>query len=210
LIPLSQIAARVRTKFEAESTARWTDQGIYDAVNEGLEELAEATLFFERYVTIPLVADRTYYDLRGYLPESAIGVTSVWDTTTSAWLTPINQGDLGFRWEESAGEPQFYFLRGANWLGVWPKVSTTSGFIRVHFAGLPPRFTTPQSVLSDLPDDYVPALEEYALYELSAQDGETDKAIAHYQEYAAKEKSLADFVSRRTATARVGRVGGRR
>ncbi len=210
MIALSTIAANVRVKYEAESTARWSDQGVYDAINEGLDELSEATLFYERYVTIPLVADRVYYDLRGYLPDNAISVTSIWDTVRQDWLQPASEDQLGFQWEQSTGEPQFFFTRGLCWLGIWPHPTSTTGYIRVNFAGIAPHFDFPQAVLSDLPDDYVTALEEYALYELSAQDGETQRALRHWQEYQTMEQSLADFVSRRINTARVGRIGGRR
>ena len=211
MIPLSEITSRVRTKFEAESTTKWENQGIYDAINEGLDELSEQTLFYERYVTIPINPDQTYYDLRGYLPETIIGVTSVWSTVRGDWLTPIEEDDLGFKWEESTGDPQMFWLRGIYWLGVWPKGSSTStGYLRVHFAGMAPRFSTPQDVLSDLPDDLVPALEEYALYELNAQDRETERSLAHWEKYQKMEKQLGDFIDKRIVRAKHGVLGGRR
>lgn len=189
---------------------KWDNQSIYNAINEGLDELSEATGFYERYVTIPIVGNRTYYDLRGYLPENVVGVRSVWSTVREDWLVPISEENLGFQWEQSAGDPQHFFVRGISWLGVWPKADTTAGYLRVYFAGLAPHFTVPQDVLADLPDDFVPALEDYALYELAAQDRETDKALEHWREYVAREDGLYRFVNNRVVRARRGAIGGRR
>jgi hypothetical protein len=203
--------ASILHKYEQSSTARWTDAAIKDAINEGLDELSESTLFYERYVTIPLVADRIYYDLRGYLPESALAVVSIWDYARNDWLWPISEDQLGFKWEQSRGEPQFYFLRGLNWLGLWPIPSgSTTGYVRVYYAGLCPHYEMGQDVRSEIPEDLLHALEEYALYDLSAQDGETDKALQHWEEYTTIEADFRKLVEKRGVAARHGRIGGRR
>jgi len=209
VIPLSSIISRVRTKHEASSTARWSDAAITESINDGLDELSQSTLFYERAVSIPTV-ERTYYDLRGYLPESAVAVTSVWSTTGERWLIPVSPEHLGFKWEESTGEPQFFWVRGLHWLAVWPKPNSATGYLRVHFAGLAPHYTVGQDVLADLPDDFVPALEDYSLYDMAAQDGETEKALRHFGEYRKREQAFAEFIERRTSTARHGAIGGLR
>lgn len=211
MIPASQIIASVRTRYQIVSSVRWDDGDILDAINEGLDDLSEVTRFYERHVSVPLGNRRSYYDLRGWLPETALGVTSVWGSSITDWLVPISARDLQTRWEQAAGSPTHFFMRGLFWMVVWPRPDSVdvSEFLRVYFAGYAPHFTHPQAVLRDLQDDWVPALEDYALYELSAQDGETSRALMHWQEYTARSTQFAHDVNRRTVTARVLRMGSR-
>lgn len=190
---------------------RWDNDDILDAINEGLDDLSEVTRFYERHVVVPLANLRVYYDLRGWLPESALGVTSVWCSASTDWLTPIASRDLGTRWEQATGSPTNFFMRGLFWMVVWPHPvdAGVGDFLRVYFSGYAPHFTHPQAVLRDLQDDWVPALEDYALYELSAQDGETGRALMHWQDYTARSTQYAKDVNRRIVTARVLRMGSR-
>lgn len=211
MIPLSDVGARVRVRYEAESggaTTRYTNTSVYAFINDGLRELAEATLFYERYVTIPLEAEQRFYDLRGFTPETVVRIKSVWSTTRNDWLRPTAVEDFDTTWEQSVGEPQRFFTRGIYWLAVDPVPSSTAGFLRVYFAGIPGEYTHAQAVLGDLPDDYVPALEAYALYEMAAMDRKTKSALLYWKDYQTREKSLAGFVDRRSVEAYAGRIGG--
>ena len=209
MIPFSTIIGNVRTQYEAESTVRWSNADIGAAINEGLDDLSETSRFYERHVSVPIAGQRIYYDLRGFLPESALGITSVWSSVVEDWLQPVSPKELKSRWEQSTGSPKSFFMRGLFWMAVWPKPETTTGFHRVYFAGHAPHFTFPQDVQRDLLDSFVPSLEEYALYELCAQDGETTRALSHWSEYSRRTKEITDFVERRTVSARVLRMGGR-
>lgn len=208
MIPLSQIVSNVRTRYEAESTVRWSDTPIVAAINDGLEDLSEASRFYERHISVPLGNLRSYYDLRGWMPETALGVTSVWNTSLNSWLEPTGIEKLGSRWERSTGTPLSFFMRGLFWMGVWPKPATSgTGYLRIYFAGYAPKFTSSQSVLRDLPDDLITCLEDYALYELSAQDGESDRALLHFADYDARSKQFAAFIDRRIVRARNLQMG---
>lgn len=211
MIPRDTIVSRARTRFESESSVRWSDAGIVSAINEGLDELSEQTHFYRRYVSIPLVADRIFYDIRGYVPDDAIGLTAAWSTIRNDWLKPRSEDELDPRWEEATGDPYEWFVRGAFHFGVHPHpTSSTSGYLRVWFSGLAPHFTHGQSVIADLPDDFIPALEDYVLYELQARDGETKKSLLHWKDFSRRARMLEEFVRKRGARAFVGHMGGRR
>lgn len=213
MIPLADVAARVRVRYEAASggaSTRYTDANLYTFINDGLRELAEATLFYERYATIPLEAGRRFYDLRGFTPETVVRIKSVWSTTRNDWLKPAVVEDFDTAWEEATGDPQTFFTRGIYWLVVDPAPTSTAGFLRVYFAGIPGEFTHAQAVLGDLPDDFVPALEAYALYEMAAMDRKTKAALLYWKDYRAREASLTAFVDRRSVESYAGRIGGRR
>lgn len=211
MIPLSSLLTRIRTKYEAEAGAaspvRWSDANLTTFVNEGLETLAEFTGFYERYCTIPIEENRRYYDLRGFTPETVVTVTSVFSTVRNEWLYPKTPEDLGTGWEEQTGDPYCFFPRGIYWVAVHPLPTASTGYLRVHFSGIPSRFTHTQAVLGDLPDQFYPALEDYALYEMAALDREPKRAIDHFKSYIAREKSLAQYMDRRLVASTGGRFG---
>lgn len=209
MIPLSEIISRVRTRYEVADSIRWSDADITLFINEGLETLAEATNFYERYTVIPIEANRTWYDLRGFTPETVVEVKSIWSSRRNDWLSPVGEGDLQFRWEESSGDPHLFFTRGAYWLGVWPKADTTStGHLRVQFSGVPNRYLVSQSVLYDLPNDHIPALEDYALHEMAFQDGEIPLGLRYWSSYLDRERKLSMFVDHRLDGAITDKFGG--
>jgi len=198
VIPLSAIAAHVRTRFEAESVVRWFDSAIHTAIGEGLERNGDDTLD----------EGRSFYDLRGYAPDDFVSLRAVWSTVRSDWLVPASEAQLHPRWEEDPGDPDSFFLRGWCWLGVYPHASGSSGYLRAYLSCLAPQLTHDQAVLSDLPDDLTPALEDYALYDLQAQDGETGSALAHWGDFVGRQRGLGDFVKSRGKSS--GFIGGRR
>jgi len=211
MIPLSTLITRVRTRYEAESggsTIRWSDARITDYINEGLECLAEASKFYERYCTIGIEEGRTYYDLRGFAPETVTSISSIWSTSRLQWLNETTLTRLDNAWQMATGDPESYFTRGIYWLVVYPKPAATTGYLRVYFKGIPPRFSFPQAVLGELPADHFPALEDYTLYEMAASDGQPKRALTHWGSYAKREKSLQDAVSRRLTPSTTGRIGG--
>ena len=87
MIPLSTLQTHIRTRYENESggsVIRFSDDNLKTYINEGLECLAEATGFYERHCTVPVEADRLYYDLRGFTPETIVSVKSDWSPNASA------------------------------------------------------------------------------------------------------------------------------
>ena len=209
MLTLSDIRSRVRTRFEAASTTRWSNADVNDAINDGLAELGEATRYYERYVSVPLKEARTYYDLRGLTPETVLSVTGVWHEAGNRWLSPVSVADLRFEeWEETSGDPGSWFTRGQWWLGFWPRSSGDPGeFVRVYFTAVPPDMDADGDGPHQLPDEFVPALEEYALYELYQREGETQKALFWWGKYKEREMSLERHMAHRVSRARTGRIG---
>lgn len=208
MLTLSDIRSRVRTKFEA-ATTRWTDADIDAAINDGLGELSEATRYYESWVSIKLKASRTYYDLRGLTPETAMSVTAVWHEPGVRWLTPMALQDITYEeWEETSGNPTGWFVRGLWWLGVWPHPSEdVDEFLRVYYSAVAPKLVDDGDEPRQLPDEFIPALEEYAVYELQQREGETDKALFWWGKYKEREKALEQHMAHRVTTARTGKIG---
>lgn len=210
MLTLSDIRSRVRTRFEAASTTRWSDADVNAAINDGIAELSEASRYFERWVSVgPLAGKRTYYDLRGLTPEIVLSVSAVWHEPGNRWLTPINIGDIGYtQWEQTNGDPISFFVRGQWYLGLWPRPSAqVDEYVRVYYTGVAPSLTDDGHEPKQLPDEFVPALEEYALYELMQREGETDKALYWWGKYKEREAALERHMAYRVTTARTGQIG---
>jgi hypothetical protein len=214
MIPLSEIINRVRVRYDSEaggSATRFDDATVTVFINDGLRELAESTHFYERYCNIPIIEGHRRYDMRGFTPDTVVHVKSIWNTVSNRWLKPVDQTDLDMSdncWEKASGDPFTFHIRGIFWLVVDPVPQASTGFLQVQFAGIPAPFEHAQNVLGDLPDDHVPALEAYTLYEMAAADRLTTLALSHWKDYQTREKALHDFVDMRTKDASAGRFGG--
>lgn len=211
MVSLANLVGRIRVRYEAESggsSVRFSDADIYEYVNDGLEALAEETLYYERYVTIPIEADRSYYDVTGFTPEVVVAIGTAWSSVRNDWLTLQSHEDLPYDWETQTGDPYAIVARGINWLVVYPKPTATTGYFRVYFKGIPSRLNHPQAVLGDLPGDYLVALEDYALYEMAGADGKPEQAILFWSQYQKRQESLKKLVKNRLTGVRAGRLGG--
>jgi len=211
MIPLSTLRTRIRARYETDaggSTVRFSNDDITQYVNEGLEDLAETTGFYERYCTIPVVAGRIYYDVRGFTPETVLNVKSVYSSAFNDYLIHTNPEILGSTWEQSeASSPERFWVRGIYWICLYPVQNTTAGTLRVKFSGIPPRFTFAQQVLYELPDRYYPALEDYCLSEMAAADRHPKRAEGYFQSYITRQKTLHDFMDRRLVDSTCGVFG---
>lgn len=199
MITIPNLVLRVRTRFEQESSVRWTDEEIEVSIKEGVEDLSEATGFYERYVNIRSFGSQMYFDLRGLLPETAIIVTKIWSPGTNRWLiftSPKTLDQQYQRWDAVRGGPTNWFIRGMNWLGIFPRLESGNS-MRLYFQGIP-------DFISDLKfeEDYATAIEDYTLYDLQCQDGEVDKAILHWQNYMNREMALTSQIDKRVVRAR--------
>ena len=211
MLTLSDIRSRVRTRFEAASSVRWSSEDIDAAINDGLGELSEATRYFERTASIQLKASRTYYDLRGLTPETVLSVTAVQHLSGVRWLEPIVLPDISkgiAEWELTSGNPTAWFVRGLYWLGVWPRpTADLDDWVRVYYTGVAPALVDDGDLPAQLPDEFVPALEEYALYELQQREGEAEKALYWWGKYKEREAVLEQHIAHRLTTARTGTIG---
>lgn len=209
MLTLSGIRSRVRIRFEAASSTRWSNADVDQAINDGLSELAEATGYFERWVSVPVKMKRTYYDLRCFTPETVLSVSSVWHESGNRWLSPITLREIAIdQWEDTTGSPIAWFVRGGWWLALWPHpASEVDQFVRVYYTGVPPKLEDDGDEPKQLPDSFIPALEEYALYDLQQREGETDKALYWWGKYREREFSLKQHMAHRITTARTGTIG---
>jgi hypothetical protein len=197
-----------RTKLYEASATFWTDDDIKDAINDAYEEIADATEFYERQATIPLLSGRTYFDLTSILEDDTfLSPRRGWETATSRWYEPTNMRDLDehtyVQWELTQGAPRMYFLRGNWWLGVWPKANDDVSYkMRFYYTAIPPPFED-DSDEPIFPGEFHMGIVEIALADLLGQERETNSALTHWatgQDYI---KQVKEHVDQRQTMARL-------
>lgn len=201
-----------RTLNESETAPRFfTRADVILALNEGLEELADFTEFYERVHTIPICANRTYYDLRTNFPPTFrfLGVRRIFSQGNTRWMTPHVVRDLdsytSIQWERTTvGQPEDFFMRGLWWLGMHPKLSVDSGSVKVSAIGIPPRLVLDTDQPDRLPEEFTFPLVDYACYDLLLQKRELKKALGYYQDYMEGAAALRIYVKGRVAADRSG------
>lgn len=192
---LGQLQASVFRRLEEENVSgRWSQSDVNDAINEGLEELSDATEFYEQSSILKLRDEATYYDLRTALPSTVLRITAIYDSTTNRWLIPADVSDFDYygvrQWELARGNPINFLVRGLWWLGLFPAIATGYS-IRVQYRGIHPPLQYSTESPQQLPETYHSSLVDYAVYTLLADDNEASAAMRYWQRYKAAESELA-------------------
>lgn len=200
---LAELRTEVFRRLEesASSPVFWTAADITAALNEGYQEISDESEWDERVLTIDLLRERPYYDVRTVFPSSMLAIGAAYNDQTSRWLFPASPGDLAkgrLRWETVTGEPSHLLVRGLFWLGYWPQVAADSGTVQQHYVALPDDLVDDDDT-PGFPETVHYGLVEYALAELWSQDAETTKAVQAWQMYLLYERALTDWVQGRIA-----------
>lgn len=205
-----QKAAVFRRLHESATTpVFWTEADVETALNAGYMELSDATEWHEETVTIPLLNNRPYYDLRTVVGPTFLRLGAVFHEDTSRWLIPTTTRALDAayrRWEQVTGLPQQVIMRGLWWLGLWPRTTADAGTVRADVVTLPAPLVEDDDE-PGYPEAFHDGPIEWALSDLWAQDGEAQRAQSAWQAYLAIEAGLAAWVNDRTAIPRVQGYG---
>lgn len=179
---LAEMKTDVRRRLNESGTEFFSDADIAESLQEGLDEIADITEYYEREATFNLLTGRTYYDLRTILPDTFLSPRRCWNTTTQRWFRPTDERDLDentyVQWELTYGEPQSYLLRGNWWLGVFPRPTNDKGLCRFYGTAIPAPLSDSDSPA--FPVEFHPAAPEYALFDLNGQQRETEKALINW------------------------------
>lgn len=185
----------------------WSVPDVEGAINDGYAEISDATEWYELNDTITVPARVPFFDIRQFLSgREFLRAGAGFNTTTNRWLTPLVPSELDKSdrlWESRIAVPEYIMMRGIWQVSYWPYAG---GTVKQYYSSLPPVMTSD----SDEPgfhDALHYGLVEYALWDLWAQDAETDLAWAAWKEYLEYEIALGDFINGR---AKVPKVHGNR
>jgi hypothetical protein len=187
----------------------WKEVDVEDAINEGLEELSDASEWYETFSLIELASKTPFYDLRYYLPNTFLSPGRIQNQKTKQWLKFCSLRELDYKtlreWETVSGEPQKALMRGLWWLTTFPKASIDGEYIKFYYSAIPEALTEDTEEPA-FPPEFHEALVEYAIYDLLVQDGESIKGLSHWAKYTEIEKRFTQFVQNRMKVDRIGYV----
>jgi hypothetical protein len=186
----SEVRRRLRESLS--NPVFWLDTDIDVAVQEGYDEISDSSEWYETYQTISILEDRPYYDMRTQCRDRFLVLGKAFNETTNRWLTPAVPRDLDLtdnRWERRVSEPERVMVRGIWWVGYWPFKGVATGKIKQYLVGFPPRLDEDDDE-PGFDERFHQGLVEYALFDLFAQDSETDLAWAAWKEYERYESML--------------------
>jgi hypothetical protein len=201
-----------RLSESSSDPAFWTATDVKAALNEGYEEMSDASEWYEWNANLPLLSNRTYYDMRTcFGGDTVLTLKQAFNSTTRRWLNPVELRELdcgtNTQWEDVQGEPQSWFIRGLFWLGTFPKQESDSGTMKMYFTALPPALDSDYDE-PGFPQDFQYGIVEYALGDLLSQEAETKKALSHFGEYLTYEAGLNSYTAGRISLDRINRLNG--
>ena len=209
----AEMQTEVFARLEENSTtpAFWALADVKNALNEGLEEISDASEWLEKNYAVPHVANQLYYNLSTALGSDTILTPKhALNNQTNRWIEFREVRDLDrqlLEWETVTGEEEQCVLRGLWWFGIFPHSSDAAGSFTVYYSALPPaRVNDADS--PNFPEEYHYGLVEYALGDLLSQERDYRKALAHFTEYSQYERGLTEYVQGRISKDRIFSLHG--
>lgn len=192
----------------------WALADVDEAINDGLDEISDASEWYERQASIQVLNRRPYYDLRTVLQDDTIlSPNRALNSQTLRWLEPTHVRTLDYhtyrRWESiTVSQAEKMFLRGMWWLGFFPQAgSDNTGFVRFWYKAMPPHLTATTDS-PGFPQEYHYGLVAYAISDLLGQDGETKKALTWWKKYQEYEQGLVQYAYGRQKLDRIEALNG--
>lgn len=201
----SQIQTEVRRRLNELNANFWSDSDVNRSINDGYDEMSDASEWYETSATVTTFANQTYYDMTSLTGSTVLSPKSCQNPTTKFWLHPVDplfmDTQVHPRWGQIQSQPEYYLTRGLFQIGFAPKVNADST-LTLYFTAMPAELSA-ASDTPGFPQEYHYGIVEYALYDLLSQDAETAKALVHWKQYLEFEGALVLYVQGRIGHARV-------
>lgn len=207
---------------DSSNPSFWTLADVKSAINEGYEEMAEISGFYDSTYSLTLSSGTRYYDL--FAPTTVtdypqiLEVVKVYDSTTRRWLIPTSTKILDATnpvWELAQGpSPEYWMVRGAFRFGVFP-LPTETRTLTLYTKNIPQGAVTGEPALVDDTDepgfqtDFQAGIVAYATYRLLCEDAEyKNMALPYFAEFAAQADALRKWCDNRGAIPMTRVIGG--
>lgn len=186
-----------------------TRDEVKDALNQAYQDLAEETEFYEKDLTIDLVANQLHYDL-AELDPTVISIRRIHNDQNSRFMyvRTVPQMDGAYQnWTEVTGQPEIVVPRSVLVFAVWPMAAVSSGTLTAKVAATPPSLSADADTPA-FPDPFHRALIERAKAELLPAEREVAKARRCMDRYRVLAAALREWVTGRASKAGSSLFGG--
>jgi len=112
---------------------------IDEAINEGMEILAEEANAIKRTAFTALRPATTYYYTQG-IATDMMAPYRIWLTHLDRRLVAISMADLDARrerWIRTSGDPEYWFSISWNLFGIYPAPASGGGVMRIDYLAWP-------------------------------------------------------------------------
>lgn len=155
-----------------------------DSIQDAYDEIVSLTTCLPKATTIAATANKSYYDLPALISDF-VALRGIFNHRIKRWLIPKTPRWLDTQridWELQNGEPEYFAVFNYRYVGIYPRVLTSSGNLWIFYYGKANTLTGSDS--PNLPasagDD---AIEAYGTADLFEQAEEWVKAQEYYEMY---------------------------
>ena len=178
----ADILGRIKQDLDDPGTT-WTDEDLYDSLQDGYEEIAFYTDCIQKVVELPFTS-YTYVNIRTSVPDYYRPM-AIWDRNQKAFLEPKYQKDVELcdeKWELAGGSPIYFTPCGLDYISFYPHYSATPtlGYYFFYHA-LAGDITSSASL--EIPQNCRRVAVDYVVNDLLDQTLEFKKAQTFYQKY---------------------------
>lgn len=186
-----------------------TRDNVKTALNDAYRRLAEETEFYEKDLTVNLVASQLHYNL-GSLDPTVISVRRVKNDQTDRFMyvRTVDQMDAAYqKWTSITGSPEILVPRSILVFAIWPMSAVSSGTLTAKVGAIPAELSADGDT-PPFPETFHRVIIEGAKADLFATEKEAVKAKRAMDKFRAGSGALRAWVASRASKALTGVIGG--
>lgn len=196
----ADLTNRILTRLDETGAGYYSPGEVVDAANEGQRLLALLTLCNESSGYLFLNPAQTFYSMLGVFPDWLLPLRV--RNMGGAKVQPARLADMDAAnpaWQATAGTPGYYAHLGFDLLAIDQQPAGATDALYVTYARSPVDMAGGASA-PDVPEEYQPALADYAIPRLRAKEGgsEFTKSLEYFDRFLAAAKKLGDYVRARS------------
>lgn len=206
----SEMITRALRRLDEDATApQWADsKAALRAINEAQRVFCLVTLCLEKTGTLALTGGTTFYHVLPTLSDFLVPLRV--KVAGGARLAPDPLVAFDARsssWQSAAGTPTRYALLGLDLLAIMPRPAAGGTSLTITYAHAPAVLTTGTNTPT-IPEEYHPALVDYAVNRLRFNEGGAEfvKSLAYFERFLKAAQKMAAFVRARSLGARYDRL----
>jgi hypothetical protein len=200
-VTAADLKHRILTRLDEDGAGYYSAAEALAAANEGQRLFVLLTLCNEVTAALGLTAAQPWYKMLTFLPDWLLPLRIRVAGAGGGKLAPCRLADLdalNLSWQLEPGTPQRYAHLGFDFLAIHPQPATSALSVNATYARSPVDMTRDADV-PDMPEEYHPALPDYAIPRMRAKEGgvEFTKSLVYFDRFLAAADKLATYVRER-------------
>ena len=196
------LIARIKEELDDQGVF-YTDEDIFDSLQDGYEEISLRTECIEKVVSISFPAT-PYLDVPTLVPDY-FRPFGIYDRNQKLFLTPTTFKILESfdeKWETTTGTPEWFVPLDFKYIAFYPYYATVPVYnLYLFYSAVAPDFTSSNTL--DIPANHENVILNYVVNDLLDQALEFKKSGALYGEYISDVTRLKSELGKRNNSDRI-------